>query len=738
VHSLLLLAMLALPPAGPAPDPLPADRILRGRVTDSTGTAIPFAQVKILEIGRTTTTNEDGRYSFSSLPAITARVAFSAVGFAPLVRQVVLADSLLELNVVLRASLIELPSLQVTASALGSTSLESPQPVSVMDRSALLTSRTPTLGETISITPGVNNFSTGQGIGKPVIRGLSSNRVLVMDNGQRLETQQWGDEHGPNIEGSSAERVEIIKGPASVLYGSDAIGGVVNVIQPDLPDAIGRASFVRGNAIVAYTGNGPGPNGTLTLEGASGHVGANATITGREFGDIKTPGGTLFNSGDKTLNIGGNVGVRDEWGNLQAGYVHRTERIEIYEDPAEAPGATPYQEVDEDRARLTGQLPVGGSHLDVSAFYERNQRQEFEEEGAAEAALGLLATTWTGSVKLHHPSVGPFAGIVGIDGLTGTVDKFGEEPLVPDSRTGAVGAFLYEQADAGAWSFSLGGRYDYRQLTVDADADLGVTAQTREYSAFAGTLGALYRLSRTTALVANLGRGYRAPTSFELFANGEHEGTNRFEVGDSTLVPETSFNTDLAFRLQGSRVSFEFGGYLNTIHDYIYPDPTGVTDSASGLQIYDVTQGNAQLYGFELALEWHPTAALHFRGTTDYVHGQNTSIEQPLPFMPPFRATYGLRLEAPDRGILVAPYVGAAGESVSQQTRTDPDDYAPPGYTIFGLGFGTGFQLGKQLLELDFQIRNLFDTAYRSYLSRYKTYADNPGRNTIVRVSTAF
>ncbi|MEZ4413304.1 MAG: TonB-dependent receptor [Gemmatimonadales bacterium] len=736
MHSILLLAMLALPPA-PA-GPAPADHVLRGRVTDSTGTPIPYALVRVLEVGRNTQTDQDGRYSLGNLPSITARVSFSALGYAPQVRQVALRDTLVELNVVLTASLIELPSIQVTASAIATTSLESPQPVNVMDRSDVEVARSPTLGEMVATVPGVRDLSTGQGIGKPVIRGLTSTNVLVMDNGQRMETQQWGDEHGPNIEAASAERVEIIKGPASVLYGSDAVGGVINVIQPDLPDAIGRSAFLRGNVALGYTGNGPGPDGTVNLEGATGHVGANATFTGRHFGDISTPAGTLDNSGDKTWNAGGNIGVRDSWGNLQGGYVHRAERIEIYENPAEDPGATPWQQVDEDRARLTGQLPVGGAHLDVAAYYEKNVRQEFEEAGATEPSLQLAASTWSGDVKMHHPAVGPFAGIVGLAGLQSSVDKSGEEPLVPDSRTGALGAFIYEQAESGPWSFSLGLRYDYRQLSVDADPELGVVAQTRDYNSVAGSAGALYRLSKISALVANVGRGYRSPTVFELFSNGVHEGTQRYEVGDSTLVPVTSLNIDLAYRLQSSRVRMEVGVFANQLQNFIYPNPTGQIDSTSGLQIYDITQGNSTLYGFEAAVQWHATTVLHFSGTSDYVHGQNTSIDAPLPQIPPFRATYGFRLEAPDRGLLVAPYLGAIGETIAQQTRYPPDDYSPPGYTIFGLGLGTGFQSSRQVIQLDIQVRNLFDTAYRSYLSRYKTYADNPGRNMIVRLSTTF
>ena len=736
MHSILLLAMLALPPA--AAGPVPADHILRGRVTDSTGTPIPYALVRVLEVGRNTQTDLDGNYSLRSLPSITARVSFSALGYAPLVRQVVLSDTLVELNVVLRASLIELPSIQVTASAIATTSLESPQPVSVMDRSDVEVARSPTLGEMVATVPGVRDLSTGQGIGKPVIRGLTSTNVLVMDNGQRMETQQWGDEHGPNIEAASAERVEIIKGPASVLYGSDAVGGVVNVIQPDLPDAIGRNPFARGNLTLGYTSNGPGPDGTVNLEGASGHVGANATFTGRRFGDISTPAGTLDNSGDETWNAGGNLGVRDTWGNLQGGYVHRSERIEIYEDPAESPGATGWQQVNEDRARLTSQLPVGAAHLDLAGYYEKNVRQEFEDVDATTPGLQLAATTWSGDAKLHHPAVGPFAGIIGVAGLQSSVDKSGDEPLVPDSRTGALGAFAYEQAESGPWSFSVGLRYDYRQLSVDADSGLGVTAQTRTYNSVAGSFGTLYRLSSISALVANIGRGYRSPTVFELFSNGVHEGTQRFEVGDSLLVPETSLNTDLAYRLQSARMRMEVGVFLNHLNDYIYPKPTGLIDPGSGLQIYDVTQGNSTLYGFEGAVQWHATKALHLSGTTDYVYGQNNSIDMPLPQIPPFRATYGFRLEAPDRGLLVSPYLSALGESVSQQTRNPPDDYAPPGYTIFGLGLGTGFQSSNQVIQLDFQVRNLFDTAYRSYLSRYKTYADNPGRNMIVRLSTTF
>ncbi len=737
MHVLLLgavISALSTAPSGASPDL----RSLSGRVTDSTGAPVSDARVVVIEVNRATTTDEEGRYAISDLPAGTFGVSFSAVGFAPQVRRVVVAQGDVVVNVTLKHSLIELPTLQTTASPIATTSLNSPQPTSVLSGEQLAASTSSTLGETISILPGVRSFSTGNGIGKPVIRGLTSNRVVILDDGQRMETAQWGDEHGPQLESADAERVEVIRGPASVLYGSDAIGGVVNVVQPALPDAIGGRPFVGGTVSAGFASNGLGPEGTITVSGASGHVGFRGTYTGHDKRDVKTPAATLPNSGSNAFNIGGTGGYRGGWGSVQATYVHREEEVEIHEDPAEEPDATPFQKIGEDRARITTQLPAGSSHFDVDVGFERNRRREFEEAGAADVALGLLTTSWTGDLRFHHSPLGPFAGILGVSGLRSELEKFGEESLVPEHRSGDLGLYLFEQVETGRWSFSLAGRYDYRNLDVDEDPDLGVNAQERTYNSVTGSLGALYRLAEPVALVLNLGRGFRAPTAYDLFANGVHEGTVRFERGDSTLDVETSFNTDLALRVQTNRMSFEVGGFANFINDFIYPDPTGDFDPESGFQIFQITQGDAELYGFEGAVEWHATPVLHFRATGDYVHGQNTTIDQPLAFMPPFRATYGVRVEAPDHGILVAPYLSLSGESNSKQTRADPEDFAPDGYTLAHAGIGTGFRSGEQVIRLDLQARNLFDTTYRNFLSRYKTYADDPGRNVIVRVSTDF
>jgi iron complex outermembrane receptor protein len=738
MRALLIATALAVIAAGHAHAHAVPAPTLSGRVTDTTGAPLEQVRVTVLEAERTTLTDPEGRYELSGLPTGTYAVSFALVGYAPQVRRVTLTDRDVSLDVTLQPTLIELQELQVTASPLATTSLTSPQPTSILSTEEVQANRSATLGETISVLPGVRNFSTGSGIGKPVIRGLSSNRVLVLEDGQRIESQQWGDEHGPQVEAGEAERVEVIRGPASVLYGSDALGGVVNVVTRELPDALDRAAFVGGSIIAAYATNNEQPDGTLRFDGASRGFGFRGSFTGRTSDDVRTPAGRLFNSGGRSLNGSASLGYRGNWGSVAGTYTHRNERVEIHEDPAEDPAATPLQRITDDRVQVAGSVPVGPSHIDVSLGYERNRRREFEEADAAEVALGLLTRTYSADLRLHHPPYRGVAGIIGVTGLRNEFDKFGEETLIPNNAYNSLGFYAFEQLETGPWNFAVGARYDYRRLRVEDDADLGVVAQRRSYNSVTGNLGVLYRVAVPVALVLNLGRGYRAPTAFDLFSNGVHEGTVRFERGDSTLENETSINTDLALRIQGKRITAEVGGFANFIDNFIFPDPSGEIDPESGLQIFDITSGNARLTGFEAAVEFHPTTFLHLRGTADYTHGQNTTTDLPLPFIPPFRATYSARLEGAQWKGLEDLYLSLGGETNTKQTRVDPDDFAPEGYTLANLSGGFAVPLGEKRVWLDLQLKNVFDKGYASFLSRYKTYALDPGRNLIVRLGTEF
>jgi iron complex outermembrane receptor protein len=755
--TLLLAAALAAAPR-PSHSPAPAPgAALTGTVTDTAGVPLADVRVHVLEVGRGTTTDQAGKFALAALPSGTYGVAFSRIGYAPVVQRVTIGAEEATLTVAMRPSAVELPEVQVTASPRVTTALSSPQPTSILDRDHLRVAQAPSLGETINGLAGVHSINEGPAIGKPVIRGLSSTRVLVLDNGQRIETQGWGDEHSPNIETADAERIEVIRGPASVLYGSDALGGVINVVKRDLPDAIGRAPLLGGGLSAAYSTNNQQPDGTARLEGASGGLAFRTSLTGRTSDDFGTPLGDVFNTGNRAVAGDGSLGYRGGWGSVRADLSYRDEKPELHDDAA----ATPFQRIGDTRGGVTANLPIGTSRLEVITGFERNRRREFEEAGADEVASGLLATSYKGDVRFHHAPLGRLSGIVGAQTFFDDFTVSGaDQHLIPSNRTAAVGLYGFEQLDLDRWTLSFGGRYDYRHLDVTADppppVGTATPAQTRRYHSVVGNFGALFHVSEPVALVLNVGRGFRAPQPIELFANGVHEGTIEYNVGNPDLRNETSINTDLALRVQSGRVSMELGAFANYINNYIYFRPTGAFDSPSGgpedpcsdpdnfscFQKFQAVQGNARLTGFEFSTEYHPTPYLHLSGTADYTRGQNRSTDQPLPLVPPFRATYSAQLEGKGNGFFRGPYVSVGGESNAHQSKLDPDDISPSGYTLVNMGAGVALTAGPQVVHLDLTLRNAFDKQYQSFLCRYKFATDpivlDPGRNLTVRGSADF
>jgi len=712
---------------------------LSGKVTDAAGAPLADVTVFVIEISRGTLSAADGGYSLPRLPAGAYRVSFTRTGYAPEVRRVEIGPHTPALEVLLRESVLELPGIQVSATATPTTALTSPQPTGMLDESDLRTRQAASLGETIRDLPGVRSWNTGAGIGKPVIRGLGSDRVLVAVDGQRVETQQWGDEHSPNVDTDDLDHIEVIRGPASVLYGSDALGGVVNLIPRPLPNAIGIDPFVRGRVVSGYGSNNGAVDGGFTLEGAREGFGFRGAWHGRNSSDLHTPLGRLFNSGFQSGSGLGALGYKGGWGSIEGQFSHRDEKLEIHEDPAEDPEASPFQKIQEDLARISSTLPLSErSHLELNLDVERNRRREFEEAGSDEVALGLLSKTVSGLAHYHHAPVGPFEGLAGFAASHNSFDKFGEETLIPASDANNLGLFVFEQAERGPWHFSFGARYDHRSLKVSADEELGVTAQTRKWDSFSGNAGLLYRINEPLALVLNVGRGFRAPSSFDLFSNGVHEGTVAFERGNPALKSEHSLNTDLALRAQTSRLRAELSAYVNHISDYIYSRPTGAYDPESGFEIYDVVQGDARLVGFELSAEAQPHRNLNLSAALDYVRGDNTSTGNPLPWIPPLRLDAAVRYEAEPLGALREPYLELGLESNSRQERLDPSEITVGGYSLTRLVAGCKLGRGPHEVSLDLTVRNLFDKSYSSFLSRYKAYALDPGRAAVLRLGMKF
>jgi iron complex outermembrane receptor protein len=747
VRALALSIVLAggVVPAAAASDP-PS---ISGRVTDAGGQPVDQVTVRVIELRREARTGSDGRFTIVQIPRGTYTVTFAVIGYAPRVRKVTVGDADATLDVMLKASALELPAVQVSASAEATTPMNSPQPIVLASAENLTKLRPTNLGEALEDIAGVRNNSSGEAAGKPVIRGLTNNRVLVLDNGQRLEHNQWGDDHFSSVEPAASSRIEVIRGPASVLYGSDAIGGVINIISPDLPDAIGRAPFVQGSVTGGFVTGNRQPDGSLTLEGASSGLGYRVSATGRTAGNVHTPTYTLWNSGYHNVGGTGTLGYRAPWGSLTGQYTYRNDRLNLTDSDSAATGRAG---TDDHRVRVDLSTRLGSSRLDWGAGWERNQRHEWADALTTSEAFGMRQKSYTTDARMHHSPIGPFSGLVGVSGEYTSDANFGAEFLEPDSRAGDAALYVFEQADAGRWNFSFGARYDYRHLGVDANTDLGNPAASLHWSSVTGNLGLLYHVSEPVALVLNVGRGFRSPSTFDLFANGPHEATQTFERGNPNLKTETSINTDAALRIQSSSAAIELGTFVNLIQSFIYTVPSGQVDSASSLDIYDVVQGDAVLRGFEGQIQYHPTPYLHLEGTADYVYGKNTTSDDPLPSMPPLRATYTARLEGRSLGALASPYFSVGGETNARQTRLNPAEvtfyagalggqgYQSASYTLINLATGFSVPAGGRTIQFDVQLRNALNKDWVDYLSHLKTLVPNPGmgRSLIARVTAGF
>jgi iron complex outermembrane receptor protein len=704
-----------------------------GRVVDSAGVPLAGVRVRLLELGRARLTDSAGGWRFSAVAPGRYTLVLSSLGRAPATRTVAVPGDGRPVEVVLRRTRVQLAAVQVTASTAATRAQDSPQPTTVLEGAELRVGQGAALGETLEQVPGVRSLSMTTGIGKPVIRGMTHYRVVTLDNGQRSETQAWGHDHSPNVETAAAERVEVIKGPASVLYGSDALGGVVNVVAPPVPDALDGAPFVRGRASTAYSHNVRGPDGTLTVEGASGGFGARGALTARGSGDMRTPAGALANTQNRAGAAEGAVGWRGVRGTLTARYAGRGERIEIFDDPALSPGYTGFQRIDTHRGTVEATVPLGGARLQANAGYEQNLRREFAGAAATVPDLGLFVRNWTAFAHLHHAPVGPLTGTLGVSAMTSRFANRGSRTLIPssDTRTGAVYAF--EQAERGRWRATLGARVDLRTLATDGDPRIGVAAQRRDFSAVTGSAGVLYKLSEPVALVANVARGFRAPAAPDLWANGFHEGTRAFEHGDPDLAVETSLNTEAGVRVTASALSAELTGYVNRVADYIYLRPFG--GGGRALDSLQVVQGDARLVGIEGRAAYRPLSWATLQLSGDWVRGDNRTARVPLTFIPPPRLIGGVRLERerPWHGLHGA-YLTASAEHDARQGRLDPRDVAPPGYTLASIGAGASRVLPRGPLTLDLSVRNLLDVRHRSFMSRYKEFADGPGRAVTVRL----
>ncbi|HYK82786.1 MAG TPA: TonB-dependent receptor [Gemmatimonadales bacterium] len=739
------LGAVAGTPAAAAAVPLPADT-LRGTVRDTAGHPVAGAVVRLAELNLMVVTRSDGAFRFPAVPAGRYTVIVERDGFAPLVQPVRVPAA--PLSIVLRESIVHLAPVTVTATRSAIDPRNSPLATGELSGERLRRFQEVSLAHALDGLPGVRTLSTGEQVGKPIIRGLAGPRVLTLDDGLRLEDYSWSDEDGPSVDTRLAARVEVIRGPASVLYGSDALGGVINVIPLEVPDGRGRSGFVRGAAELYGATNNAELGAVLRSEGASGAVGWRVTGIGRRANDFHTPPGNdstptgdLYNTGFHALNGEAVVGLRTDRGSVMLRYARYGGNFGLLDGPPVPSDnvSGPLRRLSDNRLQLTSSSAIAGVRLETKSQWQRHALQEVSDQsrtGDSTPTFDLLLNTFSTDVLLRHGGGGWLSGTLGASGLYQDNATRGTVPLVPAARTVAGGLFAFETGTLGRWTLLAGARVDARRLRADSNTTLRLSAQTRTAGAFTGDLGAVYRATPSLAVAANLGRAFRAPTLFELFTNGPHLGENRYEIGLPTAEPEVSLDADVSVRWQRGRVRSELAAYRNVIQGYLYIAPTGTIDGPTGLAIYRYHQADAVLFGAEAGAEAEATRFLTLRARIDLVRGENRATDQPLPLMAPPRAD--LETEWHATGLMWADrvYVSAGEQIVTRQLRLGPFDSQTPAYHLLDLGVGVEEAVGGRLVHLDIRVRNAADARYTDFLSRYKSFAYGQGRNVTVQLSS--
>lgn len=642
----------------------------------------------------------------------------------------------------------------VVTGVTGDTKLKnSTAPISIISNKDLRQTTSTNIIDAIAHQPGMAQITTGGGISKPIIRGLGYNRIIVMNEGVRQEGQQWGDEHGIEVDPQIVNSVEILKGPASLMYGSDAMAGVVILHSaPTLPESKMRANvsteYQTNNGLFDYSLNFAGNQKGFVWDARFSDKMAHAY---KNKVDGYVPGSQFKERAGRLM-----LGLNKRWGHTHLTWTAFHQIPSIVEgERDETTGelvcnsdnvktyskALPFQEIKHYKAVLDNSFNLPKGWLKAIIGYQQNRRQEFEEsEDEYELFFKLHTVTYDVRYLSQEFSGWKVAG--GVNGMWQQSQNLGEESLIPEYKLFDIGGYATLSKSLGKWTLNGGLRFDNRHLNF----------HSRDFSGLSGSIGAVCNISEHFNLRLNMARGFRAPNMSELGSDGVHEGTLRYELGNPDLKPEYSWQADLGLDFTSQYISAQVALFANHIENYIFAKRIDLV-MEEGLRTYEYTQGDARLLGFEAGIDFHPIHCIHFENTFSFVDAQQ--LHQPeetkyLPMTPAPRWTSELKYELTHHGhfVLNNAYAALGLECNLAQNhyyKADNTETRTPSYTLLSLSIGSDLNIHKKkVAEISVTAENLLNRAYQNHLSRLK-YTDvnnvtgqqgvfNMGRNIVFKL----
>lgn len=722
-----------------------AQNTINGRVNGSNGDVLIGATVFIPELNKGTITDNSGFYDISGLANGKVNVVFSFLGHSNHIETVYLNGASTELNVVLTPSAIETEAV-VISGGYSSSQHQNAVKIDVLKMNDQIVKPTPNFAKSLTDIPGVDMISKGNGVSKPVIRGLSMNDILILNNGVRFENYQYSNHHPLGIDEFGIENVEVVKGPASLLYGSDAIGGVINFIK-ESPAPIG--SIVGDYNLQMHSGSN-GIVNNLGFKGSSNNFFGGFRFGQKSHADYLQGGGDFVpNSRFNEHSLKTNFGYVGQKVLTKLFYDYNQQNLGLVEDEAieqiinrGRKNEIFYQRLKTHLVSSQSKLFLGKNRVEFNVSFQNTELIHFGEKDAYELQMRLGTLIYESKFFLSTDSNADFIfGFQGINQQNMNLNNR-ETILLPNASSNGFSGFIFGQKLF--WErlkVQAGIRYDLKSIDSKSVGE-PLSSEYRpmlskQYSSFSGSLGGTYRINDDLLFRLNGASAFRNPNLAELTSNGLHEAI--FEVGDANLVPEKSVEIDASMHYHTGNFLFDIAFFKNWIDDYIFISPTG-NSTTEGLPIYQYKQSNSFLYGGEAGLHFHPKGNdwIHFRSAYSYVVGKQKGGKY-LPFIPAQKINVeiafrkGSLLFMRDVFFTFQPNFALAQNSIAQEeTSTD-------GYMLIDLSFGGTLNFKGQKIQLVIGTSNLLDKKYIDHLSTLKeVQLFNPGRNITFSLRVPF
>ncbi|MCW3127815.1 MAG: hypothetical protein JWO03_3473 [Bacteroidetes bacterium] len=733
-----------------------AQNSLSGKVYDKeTKEPLYGAAIYVTDLKTGTVTDTAGGFELNNLPNGKLLLEIKMVGYTTQAITVNTGAAQGDLTIYMTHTAGELQEVIVTGVSKATEINRSPVPIVVVNHDYLLSNSATNAIDALTKIPGVTAVTTGPNVSKPYIRGLGFNRILTLYDGSRQEGQQWGDEHGIEVDQYGVDRVEIIKGPASLSYGSDALAGVVNLI-PTRPAPEGR---LQGDITLDYGTNNRELGGSAMIKGTKQGVDWIARISHKQAIDyINKYDGRVFATAFSETDASGSIGIHREWGYSHVNFSLYDDLQEIPDGGRDSASRRFTRQIDEAgnteivsnhdlhsykievihqrvqhyrvNADNSFRLGQGAGILDVDLGYQRSVRREFSHPVLSDiAGLYLILDAFNYDIKYHMPEIRQWDLTIGFNGdyQRNSVTS-GTEFVIPSYSQLDFGPFAVVKKKLGKFDLEGGLRYDIRifnnqELYTAANPvtgfDMPVSATTAgadkifssyhtTFQGLSGSIGATYNVNKQLALKLNFARGYRAPNISEISANGVHPGTNIYQIGNPSFKPEFSLQPDFGVSYSSKYVAFTADVFYNYIQNYIYNQKLssvhgGDSVLVAGNQTFEFQSARAQLYGGEVSLDIHPVTSLHIENALSLVYadflGQKgqavADSERYLPLIAPIHGTSEVRYDFNiKKAQIVNAFVKVGVTYYAKQTRVYSafgTETSTPGYALLNAGFGAGF-----------------------------------------------